>query len=839
MKSLLSALFVITAFSYALAQSPASSPAQFPEPSQAVIKPAASDSKLVLPPEKTRPLRIQRFESAPIIDGRPNEPVWNKALALKDFYQVYPGDNLSPSKPTEVLLGYDAKFLYLAFRAYDEPNKVRATVAKRDNIFADDYVGIFLDTFNDQRKAYELFFNPLGVQQDGVLTEGSGEDFSVDIVMDSKGVLAEDGYTVEVAIPFKSLRYKGGKDTLWGIHVMRRIKRLDNELDSWMPLSRDRSGRLGITGHITEDKSGSLNQAGHLTGLDNIWEGATIELIPSLTLSETGIRKRAIPRAALLNDPTLLDPGRFVNEPVSVDLGLTAKFLMTPNLTLDLALNPDFAQVEADQTVITANQRFPIFFEEKRAFFLEGKDIFETPLIPVHTRAIIDPDLAAKLSGKIGRNSFGLLAAIDRAPGSFSQDEITDPFVFPNIERFVDKKAYIAVLRLKRDVGKDSTLGLIATTYNFIEKHNHLGGFDGRLRLNPQTIFTFQALGTTSRRFFRDVELGRSVYRTGNGFGYSFNLSKTGRGLTYRLRGEGRTRDYRADVGFTRRTNTNQQVLVVRYNSPSKPNAKLLSWSIQKQSTVNFDWQGRLQRAETYPNISFNFKRQSFLTLYGLVGSERLFEEEFGPIRTATRTGTFFGPSSERQAYYQGVEVEAQMQPSKKYLFYLDTFYKWGAFDFDFGSPPKFNRVSPAALLNPNAPLDPGPGNQLFINASFTYQPTAALRASIEYTKSRLVRRDTHLTAFDENIYALRTTYQFTRFTFARARIDYDTLQTNIRGQFLVGWTPNPGTSFYIGYNNDLNRNGFNAFTGQFEPGFRRNRQTFFVKMSYFFRRNL
>ena len=677
------------------------------------------------------------------------------------------------------------------------------------------------------------------MQQDGVLTEGTGEDFSVDILMESKGSLIADGYAVEVAIPFKSLRYEAGKDKLWGVHFLRRIKRFDNELDSWMPLSRDKSGRLGITGHITEDNSGSLNQAGHIYGLENLWQGHGVELIPSLTLSESGNRKRALSHADVQRDPTLLDPGRFVNEPVSFDPGLTAKFLVAPSVTLDLTLNPDFAQVEADQTVVTANQRFPIFFEEKRPFFLEGKEIFETPLTPLHTRAIIDPDYAVKLTGKLGRNTFGLLVASDSAPGNFSQDELADPVTGPGILRFAGKNAFIGVLRLKRDVGRDSNLGFIATSYNFIEKHNQLAGFDGRLRLGPQTLFTFQVLGTTSRRFFPDADLGRNVYRRGKGFGYYFNYSKTGRGLTYRLRGEGRTRDYRADVGFTRRTNTNQETLLVRYNSPAHPEAKIISWSIQKQSFVSFDWQGRLQRIETYPNISLNFKQQSFLTLYGLLGSERLFEEEFGPKRSAARAGAFAGPSSERRAPYWGVEVEAQTQPSKRYQFYLDTYYKWGAFDFDFGSAPKFPRVSPAALLDPSAPLDPGPGDQFFVNTSVTYQPTTALRASLEYTKSRLVRSDTELTAFDENIYALRATYQFTRFNFARARVDYDTLISNMRGQFLIGWTPNPGTAFYAGYNNDLNRNGFNPFTQQFEPGLTRNGQTFFLKMSYLFRRGL
>ena len=171
-----------------------------------------SKAALSLPPEKANPVTVPK-----------------NAAVFKDFYQTDPGDNTAPSKPTEVRVGYDPKFLYIAFRAFDEPDKVRSTVAKRDNIFQDDFVGFFLDTFNDKRKAFEVFFNPMGIQGDGVITEGRGEDFSV---------IDDKGYVVEVAIPFKSLRYEAGKGKLWGVHFLRRIQRFDRELNSWMPLRR-------------------------------------------------------------------------------------------------------------------------------------------------------------------------------------------------------------------------------------------------------------------------------------------------------------------------------------------------------------------------------------------------------------------------------------------------------------------------------------------------------------------------------------------------------------------------------------------------------------------------
>jgi hypothetical protein len=798
------------------------SPTVLPSPAVSP-SPAAGEGRArpELPPEKRQPVRLQRFDEPPVIDGRLDEAVWRRAPALKDFNQTYPGDNIAPSKPTEVYLGYDANTLYVAFRAHDDAGKVRANVAKRDNIFSDDFVGIYLDTFNDQRKAYELFFNPLGIQADGILTEGGGEDLSVDVVMESKGVVTDDGYVVEVAIPFKSLRYEAGADKLWGLQAIRVIKRFNGEQDTWMPLDRERSG--------------FLNQAGRLTGLEGLAGTRTLELIPSLTISENGRRVATLSPAARNADPTRLDPGRFVNEPVGLDPGLTAKLGITPNITLDLALNPDFAQVEADQTVVTTNQRFPIFYEEKRPFFLEGIDIFQTPLTAVHTRAIIAPDVAVKLTGKHKRDSFGLLLASDSGPGTFVGDERLLPRNFP----FIDKNAYIGVLRLKHDVGKESSVGLIATTYNFIARHNHLLGFDGRFRLDPQRVFSFQVIGTTSRRNFFDPDAGRSIYRTGNALGYYFNYEKGGRHLSYNLSGVGRTRDYRADVGFTQRTNTNREELVARYNSEPHPTARLVSWRLFQKLGTNFDWQGRQQNFDSETQFRLNFHRQTSVNIGYYHGYERVFEEEFGPKRKPGRLGTFVGDSSERSTDKNDLFGYVESTPSKKVSLFFSLDYTRGAFDFDFGGGPKFPRVSPAALLDPDAPLDPGPGNELLINSTLSYQPTAALQLSLNYTKDKLTRHDTGRVAFDDNIIALRSTYQFTRFLAARARVDYDTLSSNVLGQFLIGWTPNPGTAFYAGYNTDLNYAGYNPFTGQFEPGFQRNGHTFFIKMSYLFRHSL
>ena len=259
--------------------------------------------------------------------------------------------------------------------------------------------------------------------------------------------------------------------------------------------------------------------------------------------------------------------------------------------------------------------------------------------------------------------------------------------------------------------------------------------------------------------------------------------------------------------------------------------------------------------------IQFSLKRQSYVGVGTDKGYERVFESEFGPKRqpgsncVANNTCTFAGDDNERSSSNHGLYFFGGSTPSKKYNFNFFLNRRWGDFDFDFGAGPKFPRVSPTAIAATaaranglcvgnnqpavcNAPQDPGPGDFLHFDGSFTYQPTSALSATLSLTKERLRRYDTGLLAFDENIVSLRSTYQFSRFLFARGRIDFDSIASNYKGQFLLGYTPNPGTALYVGYNDDLNRRGFNPFSGQLEPGFRRNGRTFFIKMSYLFRKS-
>lgn len=799
-------------------------------------------SAVKIPPEKANPVSVPKISQGLTIDGKIDEELWKNAAVFKDFYQVQPGNNIAPSKPTEVLMMYDEKNLYIAFKCWDEKDKIRASVASRDGVFGEDNVRVWLDTYDDQRRAYILGFNPLGIQQDGIYSEGQeqGADFSVDIVMESKGVIEDWGWSVEAKIPFKSLRYTVGKGKHWGFNVARNIDRFNDELDQWMPDDRN--------------VAGFLIQAGKITGLDGIKYERTLEVVPSITLSETGSRVRVFPTTSGNSD-------RFVNGPIKQDIGVTVKYSLSPNVTIDAAYNPDFAEIEADAPVVTANQRFPIFFEEKRPFFLEGAEIFQSSLRVFNSRAIVDPDVAAKITGKVGKTSFGILTALDKAPGNYSVDERNNLGLRPAISEFLDEKAIFGVLRIKRDIGKENSIGGFATYRSFVEQKNLLAGVDGRFKLSPQLTTQFQAVGTMSRRCFFNpafeptfnvgqAQRNREVcgtgtfdqvlnqtdpnglndnsntyreYRTGNGLGYSANIDYSTDTHGWFIDLGGRSKDYRADAGFTRRVNTNFAMFYNRFSTKSDPSATIIRASWAQFTEVDYDWTGRLQSYNLGTNLQLNMARSTFMRLETGTSYEKLYEDEFGLKRSPTRNGAFSGDAT-RSAWqqYGSVNFEQTLNKQLGYGFFVGSIRN--SFDFFY--------------FEDNGLQNPGPGFQFDAEAFVEYKPINPLRMQASYRKSRLVRNDNRVRAFDSDIVSVRSTYQFTRFIFTRLRLDYDGESRNTSGQLLFGWTPSPGKAFYVGYNDDFNYNGFNPYTGQREQGFQRNGRTFFIRLSYLFRKS-
>jgi hypothetical protein len=301
----------------------------------------------------------------------------------------------------------------------------------------------------------------------------------------------------------------------------------------------------------------------------------------------------------------------------------------------------------------------------------------------------------------------------------------------------------------------------------------------------------------------------------------------------------GRSREYRADVGFSNRVDTNYAGSFIQYQTDRDAKKSIIYKRLFNESNISYDWRGRSQLFQSNTQGMLAFQRQTFVGGGVELGYERVFEHEFGRKRTATRTGAFYGPDSERSAHRQELYGFIETSPIKQVFFLGVLSYQKGVLDYDFGAGRKYPRVSPAALLlGQDAPYDPGAGDMLFIESSVRYQPTAALQAQLNYNRRRLTRNDTGRIAFDDHIVSLRSTYQFTRDIFARLRLDYSNISTRLRPQLVLGWTPSPGTAIYAGYNDNINYNGFNPYTGVYKSGLSGNERTFFIKASYLFRKS-
>jgi hypothetical protein len=413
-------------------------------------------------------LSVPRASGAIKVDGVLDDPGWTSALRMDLPYEFRPAENVAAPVRTECWVTYGERDLYVAFRAHDpEPSRIRAHLSDRDSFFRDDFVGIILDTFGDDRRAFEFLVNPLGVQADGVMNDlGNGEDYSWDAIWNAAGRITPDGYDVEISIPFTSLRFPRSEgDRSWGLQPTRSYPRTVRHQISLTPIDRNRNC--------------FLCQSTRLVGFEGITPGRNIELDPTLTSHRTDARAD-FPSGAM-------ETGEVETEP-----GLSARWGFTPGLGLNAALNPDFSQVEADAQQLAVNTRFALYYPEKRPLFLEGADYFETPYPAVYTRTIADPSWVGKVSGKQGRNALGAIVG---------HDTVTN-LIFPanqgSAYGSLGAGSDAAIARYRVDIGKSSALGALVTDREGDGYHNRLAGADGLLRLNATEKIMFQALHSST-----------------------------------------------------------------------------------------------------------------------------------------------------------------------------------------------------------------------------------------------------------------------------------------------------------------------------------------------------
>jgi len=475
------------------------------------LAPSAAEAP---PPYSGRESRVRvalpRLDDQVTVDGVLDEPAWERAARLVGFSQYAPVDGRPADEETEVLVWYSPSAIHFGIRAHALPGTVRASLANRDRLEAEDQVQIFLDTFHDGRQALMFAVNPLGVQADGALIEGtrtqggsfsglaSGReepDLSPDFVFDSKGRLTAEGFEVEVRIPFKSLRYQSAPRQDWGLSVIRRVQSSGHE-DSWTPARRASTSFLA--------------QAGTLEGISDLHPGLILDLSPVVTAKADGA-----PAA-----------GGWAYDSGAPEVGGNVRWGVTNNLTLNGTVNPDFSQVEADASQFTFDPRSALFFPEKRPFFLEGIEQFTTPNNLIYTRRVVAPVGAARLTGKAAGTRVAALIAVDGEEASASGRD----------------HPLFGILRLQRDVFGHSRLGFAYTDRTDARASNRVAEVDAHLAFASLYTLDLQAaLSRTRREDVRTAPLWYAVLaRNGHRFGFRYALT-------------GLHPDFRAESGFINR----------------------------------------------------------------------------------------------------------------------------------------------------------------------------------------------------------------------------------------------------------------------------------------------
>jgi hypothetical protein len=455
---------------------------------------------------------VPRIESEEIVvDGFLDEAVWARATVFEDFWEYLPVDGRRAQDETRVLVWYSPTAIHFGIQAREyHASEIRATLADRDKIEGDDYVQIVLDTYNDRRQAFVIGVNPLGQQSDGILRDrtsgGSGStsssvsyaiDESPDFVYESKGRLTEDGYEVEIRLPFKSIRYQGAFEQNWGFNVIRRVQH-SGYTSTWTPTKLDNASFMA--------------QNGSLVGLTDLRRGLVLDINPEVT----GTASRPAGADASFKED--------FNDP----LGLNVRWGISSNLTLNGTVNPDFSQVEADVAQIEFDPRRQVFFPERRPFFLDGIEMFASPTNLIYTRRVANPLSAAKVTGKSGRTNVAFLSAVDNKALHLSD---------------LDARYFNAV-RLRRDLSGQNTLGMVYTDKMDGDHWNRVAAVDGRMTFSEiysvewQTGMSFtEDDGSVSSAPMWEI----NALASGRKYGGSFGMT------AYHT-------DFNAESGFIQRT---------------------------------------------------------------------------------------------------------------------------------------------------------------------------------------------------------------------------------------------------------------------------------------------
>ena len=755
--------------------------------------------------QKQVDVAIPRIEVEIAVDGALTDSVWQRAALLTGFSQYRPVDGRAAEDSTQVLVWYNSGSVHFGIRAFEAHGTVKASLADRDRIDGEDYVQILLDPFNDRRRAWIFGINPLGVQADGIRTEGgtgaSGPgaggrfenvDLNPDFVFASKGRVTDYGYEVEIRVPFKSLRYQSVDPQTWALNVLRKVQHSGYE-DTWTPALRANASFLA--------------QSGSLVGMTQLRRGLVLDVNPFTTLKTTGSAE--------------LPADRWSYRTTS-EAGLNARWGVSANLTLDATINPDFSQVEADAGQVTVNERFAVFFAEKRPFFLEGIDNFNTPNQLIYTRQIVSPEAGVKLTGKVGATNVAYLAAVDDASFSNSGDD----------------HPIFNLLRVRSDVGAQSTVGLAYTDRTEGGNYSRVASADARIVFGKLYFAQLQAASSFTR------ENGASL----RGPLWEATVDRTGRrwGFHYTLRGV--DPEFRTRAGFVSRTGIVNPSIFNRFSTYGAPGALLESTTTFV--SMNGNWQYD-EFFDAHAPLETSVSTQSILTLRG--GWSITLNPSW--ITTAFDPDFYADYAVQRSAGSQTDTVPFTV-PGR-----LTDVFAFGV----SASTPQFPRFYASASINSGhevAFFEPSRVRRLAASTTMLWRPTERVRAEASYSYLALTRPRDGSRFSTANIPRVKLEYQLSRPLFVRFVGQYrsqeraalrdpstgepilvrdastnefvlssTTASNDLRTDWLLSYRPVPGTVLFAGYGS-----GFTGTEGYALRGLDRTEDGFFFKVSYLFR---
>ena len=559
-------------------------------------------------------LEISKTQAPIEIDGDLNDPGWRGAAKADNFAEHNPGDQTKPPVNTEAFITYDDTKLYVSFICYDDPATIRASMTERDRMFSDDNICFLLDTYGDATWAYEFNVNPYGIQGDLLWSADHGEDSRFDLIWESAGRITDSGWQIELALPFSSLRFPNTEEQVW-------------KMDFWRNHPRDMRRQYSWAAYDRDDPCWPCKW-GTVTGIKNVTPGRGIELMPSVVAYQSG---------SLDGDGTSGSPFDFVNDDGDGEISLNAKYAITSGVTAEATYNPDFSQIEGDQSQIDVNTNFALFYDERRPFFQEGNDLFRSYFKTVYTRSINDPEFACKLIARLNRTSVAYLVARDNA----------SPMILPfeeNSEILLAGKSTSNILRARRTFGNDSRVGMLVNDRRLDGGGSGtLFSTDGQLRLAKNYALGWQVISTHTEEpddtamtaDFNDIKFDSDSLTAGFdgetfwGHAYYVQLVRDARNSYSRLDYTERSPTFRSENGYQPSNNQRRLRFTTQYVHRLE-NSFLVHFnpSVEMGRTWNFDG----IRKEDYLNLSlenqFSAAQTSIHSQYS-IGNERFGGVQF------------------------------------------------------------------------------------------------------------------------------------------------------------------------------------------------------------------